>query len=230
MIAVCVVLVGIVVVNSAKFDWVERISLLIAAVAVAAFAARTIERGREAAAPETPAFVTHQPGVGRPDQRSTERTPNGPTPTRGPETAPRSAKPGSLPASDTEPPRLAGFVIVAQELDAREGPVTLEFLAYLIDDMAGIAGSGYSSSPTQARFRSPSGRQFVDAIFSDSQRTEGTPQNGRYKSTATLPRYAEGGVWHLEHFLLVDQIGNSVNLKEVEVAVLGFSTTFRLAE
>jgi hypothetical protein len=106
----------------------------------------------------------------------------------------------------------------------------VQCLAHLVDDLAGIAGSGYNSSPTQVRFKSPSGRQFVDVIFSDSQRTEGTPQNGRYRSAATLPRYAEAGVWHLEYFLLVDQTGNSVYLKETDVAALGFATTFHLAE
>jgi hypothetical protein len=135
-----------------------------------------------------------------------------------------------LPASDTEPPKLVSFVIVTRDVDAREGPVTLEFLAHLTDDMAGIAGSNYSSSGTQVRFRSPSRRQFVDANFSDPQRIEGTAQNGRYRSPAILPRYSEAGVWHLESFLLVDQTGNMARLNETEVAALGFATTFRLAE
>ena len=48
-----------------------------------------------------------------------------------------------------------------------------------------------------ASFRSPSG-QYVTAYFDPTHRISGTPQNGDYTSTVTIPQAAEQGTWTLQ--------------------------------
>ena len=240
VIAVCVAVFVAAIVNSLRLDKVQAISLAVAAIAVAVFAARTVEL-QQRRNPSSEALSTSvQPdnrnaSTGSMVQESQNPSFDRPLTSGDSRATEDSGRPGAirgdrLPASDTEAPRLAGFAIPSRVLDARPGPVSVEFLAQLVDDLPGVAGRDYSSSPTQVRFRSPSGRQFVDAIFSYPQLIEGTPQNGRYRAFASIPQYSEAGVWHVEYFLLVDQTGNTATLHEKDLQVMGFPTTFTLAE
>jgi hypothetical protein len=127
---------------------------------------------------------------------------------------------------DTEPPRLVAFAIPSPEADVKTGPANVEVQAHLTDNLAGIAGAGYNSSPTQVRFRSPSGQQECTAMFVPEQHLEkGDRLNGHYRSVVTLPRFAEGGVWAVDYFLLVDQCGNFHTLHAAELDARGFPTT-----
>jgi hypothetical protein len=98
--------------------------------------------------------------------------------------------------------------------------------ARITDDLAGNAGAGYSSSPSQIRFVSPSGGQFVDAMLSGSELISGTTTDGVYEYQMTIPRLAESGVWTISSFLLVDQVGNLRWKTAAELSGAGFPTTF----
>lgn len=127
--------------------------------------------------------------------------------------------------SDTTAPVLRAFDFSPRRVDVATGPVVVTFTARLTDDIAGVAGSGYSSSPSQVLLVSPSGVQSVWAIFAaDQQRLSGTPLDGEYRSTAVVPQFSESGVWRVRYFLLVDQIGNMRNLAGSEIAALNFPT------
>ena len=108
-------------------------------------------------------------------------------------------------------PTSSALEIVPTVVDTAGGAQSITFRAHLADGPAGLARAGYSSSPSQARFRSPSGAQFVDAVFFEN-RISGDDTDGVWEYTATLPQYAESGIWTLEYVLLVDQLGNSVSL------------------
>lgn len=130
-------------------------------------------------------------------------------------------------AGDVTPPELRGFQIDPDLVDVRGAPARILLKAHLVDDQAGLAGQNYSSSPTQVRFQSPTARQFVDGLFESHRHiVHGTPLDGHYETTLTIPRFAEAGTWSVAYFLLVDQVGNSQYLTSVEMGQEGFPTDF----
>ncbi len=65
----------------------------------------------------------------------------------------------ALAQSDTQAPNLVSLGFTPRAIDTGEGSQIITFTAHLTDDVSGIGSS------TQARFRSPSGQQFVDVVF-----------------------------------------------------------------
>lgn len=132
------------------------------------------------------------------------------------------------PRSDTDPPTLLAFDFQPRAVDASSGDQMVSFSATLADEVSGLAGPGFTSSPTQARFRSPRG-QFFDVIFDSGRHlVSGDRTLGHYVSEAVVKAFSEIGVWKLEYFLLVDQVGNQVYLRGEEVASRGLPTELRV--
>lgn len=132
--------------------------------------------------------------------------------------------------SDTTPPVLAAFEIPLGSVKVGHTSATVSLRAHLLDDLSGVAGPTYRSSPTQVRFRSPSGKQFVDAIFqSGRELVSGTANDGMYESQLRFQRFAEVGTWLLEYFLLVDECGNQDRLTAADVEAMGFPTSIQVA-
>jgi hypothetical protein len=130
-------------------------------------------------------------------------------------------------AGDVTPPELRDFQIEPDMVDVTSAPGRILLRAHLVDDQAGLAGADYSSSPSQVRFQSPTARQFVDGLFESHQHiVQGSPLDGHYETTLTIPRFAEAGTWTVAYFLLVDQVGNSQYLTSDEMDQAGFSTDF----
>jgi len=102
----------------------------------------------------------------------------------------------------------------------------LQVTAHITDDLSGNAGEGYTSSPTQIRFRSPSGNQFVDVMLAGYQLIDGTPTDGVYAGTARIAPYSEAGTWTVETLLVVDQVGNMKYYQTAEVAAMGLDVDF----
>lgn len=97
------------------------------------------------------------------------------------------------------------------------------------DELAGLAGEGYTSSPTQVRFRSPSGGQFRDGMFQpDLNLVSGDSNSGVYVYEMTIPQYAEGGLWTVESFLLVDQVGNQRRMGPEEMTGRSLPVSFEV--
>ena len=109
---------------------------------------------------------------------------------------------------DTVPPSLVSLAISPGQVDVSNSAATITVTARITDNLSGNAGESYSSSPSQIRFRSPSGSQFVDALLSGTERVSGTARDGRYRYKMTIPKHAESGKWTIESVLLVDQVGN----------------------
>ena len=81
---------------------------------------------------------------------------------------------GSTGVGDVTPPALLSLSWTPMTIDTSTGAKTITVTARITDDLSGNAGSGYSSSPSQGRFMSPSGKQFKDAMLDGSQRVSGT--------------------------------------------------------
>ena len=128
--------------------------------------------------------------------------------------------------SDTEGPQLVSLSMSPSSVNTSLSSQVVTVRARITDDLAGNAGAGYSSSPSQVRFMSPSGGQFVDAMLSASELISGTTTDGVYEYQMTVPRLAESGVWTISSFLLVDQVGNLRWRTAAELSGAGFPTTF----
>ncbi|MFN0095014.1 MAG: thrombospondin type 3 repeat-containing protein, partial [Dehalococcoidia bacterium] len=122
---------------------------------------------------------------------------------------------------DTDPPELTSFEISPATVDTSAGSQTITFTAHIVD-----SPSGNGNGPTQLQFRSPSGNQYLNAIFYSEQLVSGTPQDGIYSYTATLPAFSEQGTWRLYSFLLGDSAKNNKWLSEADLVALGLPTTF----
>ena len=124
-------------------------------------------------------------------------------------------------AQDTEPPNVLSFDFDPKAVDTSASSQEITFTARLTDDLSGVDLS------TQARFCSPSGNQFVDVGFwPPGGLISGDDLDGIYESKMNLPRYSEQGIWQLEYFLLVDNVGNTKWLDKDDITDLGFPTTF----
>ena len=127
---------------------------------------------------------------------------------------------------DVSPPRLEEFSLTPSSVSTAESGQTITLTARITDDLAGNAGDGYYSSPSQVFFVSPSGRQSVVAMFDARKLVSGSPQDGTYETTMSVPRYAEQGTWKVQYFLLADQAGNLRYLTAEDMEAAGLPTSF----
>ena len=128
-------------------------------------------------------------------------------------------------AGDTTAPKIVSYAFSTQSVNLTgNSAAPFQVTAQITDDLSGNAGEGYTSSPTQLRLRSPSGKQFVDVMLSDYQRISGTSTNGTFAGTGRIAPMSEAGTWTVESLLLVDQVGNSVYLMTEDLAAMGFDT------
>ncbi|MCX6672650.1 MAG: hypothetical protein NTY37_02605 [Methanothrix sp.] len=129
-----------------------------------------------------------------------------------PLTSPQSG--GVGPLADDQPPSVAGFAFLPQQLSvARPQPINLT--AHLIDDQAVWAA--------EAIFSGPRGEEAA-ALFSALNLTSGTAKDGYYGAKMLLPPSNETGEWHLQNLTLVDREGNRRVLLQEDLQDLGLPT------
>ena len=131
--------------------------------------------------------------------------------------------------SDINPPKITELYFYPASVKTSDSPQYITVIGRITDDLSGNAGIEYSSSPSQIRFRSPSGNQFSTALLSEPERISGTAVEGIYQSSLELPRFSENGLWKVEHLLLVDQVGNSKYIYYNELRNRGFDTNFNIS-
>ena len=134
--------------------------------------------------------------------------------------------------SDSEPPVLQSLSLSPSSINTAGSSQVITVSARIIDNLAGNAGNagnagaGYRSSPSQIRFKSPSGNQIVDAMLSGYERVSGTALDGVYSYAMTVPRFAESGTWVVDNALLVDQVGNLRRMTATDLANAGPPNSF----
>lgn len=94
---------------------------------------------------------------------------------------------------------------------------------HLTDDVAGVAGVEYQSSPSQARIEGPSGEDRAIVLHGDADRVSGTPWHGWYEGTLLLKAFDSRGVWAVQTLMLVDNAGHSSVLSRDDVVNRGFA-------
>jgi subtilisin-like proprotein convertase family protein len=125
---------------------------------------------------------------------------------------------------DSTPPALAEFSFSPASVDTSAGPKTITVRARLTDAGVGVAGEGYTRGATEARFKSPSGGQIIDALL--YKLASGDASDGTYEWSMTLPSGSENGVWTLQYVMPTDKVGNRATLNTGALAAAGFPTTF----
>ena len=129
-------------------------------------------------------------------------------------------------ASDSTPPVLASLTLNHSTVDVSSATQQIVFTAHITDNLSGNAGTGYSSSPSQIRFSSPTGTQSLDLMLDGTKLVSGTLQDGVYSSAITVPLNAEAGTWTASYAMVVDQVGNTRTLTASQLTAAGIPDSF----
>jgi hypothetical protein len=81
-------------------------------------------------------------------------------------------------------------------------------------------------------FQSPSGQQnlIVNPYHNSFILNSGTPLNGQWQVSATLPQFSEGGTWTLQALTIQDRALNPLFFDNAALQALGFPTSFVVFE
>ncbi|MDQ3962690.1 MAG: hypothetical protein M3277_02065 [Actinomycetota bacterium] len=142
---------------------------------------------------------------------------------------------------DPVAPELVGFDFDPKAFDTRESSHLITVTARFTD-MSGLNhASVLFSAPGESCTLSSceEGRQSIRVTFYPTDLVEGSSTDGVYRSTVTLPQYAELGEWKLSWLQALDAVGNELLLIEHnpygnafmggrngEVAAKGFPVSF----
>jgi hypothetical protein len=128
---------------------------------------------------------------------------------------------------DVTPPDLRSFELIPGDVHVGESGGTVRCRVRLVDDCAGVAGTGYTSSPSQARLVSPSG-QILDAVFTDQSLISGDSHDGVYEDRFVFAPAAERGRGVIDTVMTVDSVGNTRRFSAAELRELGFQVAVQV--
>jgi hypothetical protein len=124
---------------------------------------------------------------------------------------------------DRTAPRLAGLTFSPRSVDVTAAARTVEFRVQGTDAGSGVRFfSVWLQGPTQASSGSCSGPASVSG---NGELVSGTPLDGVWKCTVTLPKGAAAGTWTVSQVGLRDVAGNAVFVNRPELAAAGSPTT-----
>ena len=126
---------------------------------------------------------------------------------------------------DTTPPVLTcgqpgDCVLSSPAVDTATGSVQVDVTAHFVDAPAGLQGAFVA-------FTSPSGNQGVSASMGGVP-ASGTPQNGVYNGTATIPQFAEAGVWRATSIYATDAANNTSVYYGASLAATNFPSAIHV--
>ena len=133
---------------------------------------------------------------------------------------------GSTGAGDTTPPVPQSLELSTTKVDLSNGDFTISATTHLTDDLSGIGDD--NSLNAEIRWRSPSGQQFVDASFYAN--SSGNDNDATFNNSypITFNANAETGIWNIEYFRVVDEVGNGKWFYPDELKGLGIETTIEV--
>lgn len=129
---------------------------------------------------------------------------------------------------DLAPPVPTALRFVPAFVDTSAGPQTVQVEIDATDDLSGVRLAPttpnlswiygpYMESPSGAQWRYPS-------PWSWSALT-GTPQDGTWTNSFSLPQYSEAGTWSVSWFRFEDDAHNEIYLNRQQYAALGLTST-----
>lgn len=128
--------------------------------------------------------------------------------------------PSATPATDEQPPSLAGFDFEPRTI-LTSAPRAINLTLNIIDDQSG-------PWICAAYFQSPSGDQEAVAIFDAKNLTFASSKDGVYVARMLLPQGSEIGNWELENLTLADRAGNRKVLLRMDLLRQGLPVQLRV--
>lgn len=131
---------------------------------------------------------------------------------------------------DTEAPLVTDVIIAPGTIDVSTGAAVIDVTLEITDNLSGVTFStcvagGQPSFFFPVTLISPSG---VQQRFTPSNATTlaaGTPQDGFWHATFTMPQYSEAGTWEIQSIQVVDCARNFGFLSSFELTTLGLQRT-----
>ncbi|MCP4599807.1 MAG: peptidoglycan DD-metalloendopeptidase family protein [Proteobacteria bacterium] len=124
---------------------------------------------------------------------------------------------------DTTAPALQSMQVSPAIVDPSGGSQEVEVVFTATDDLSGITNTTCYVSGLV--FTSPSGSQSVTVNACYFELISGTTNDGTFRTTATFPQHAEGGVWLPTQMILSDDVGNIKFLYRQDFVDLGIDAS-----
>jgi hypothetical protein len=134
----------------------------------------------------------------------------------------KSASAGvTVTTEDRTVPRLAGLSFTPTEVDVTSGARTVEFSLRVTDGGSGndFIAIGFQG-PTPGSGASCHGPVSGNAVLAS-----GTPHDGVWKCTTSIPKGATAGTWTIPQLNLIDVAGNQAIYDRAQLVALGLPTT-----
>lgn len=116
-------------------------------------------------------------------------------------------------------PELLSLSLTPSAVNTTAAAATITVEARIIDDVSGNATS-------RIRFRSPSGTEFVEAVFGSSERISGTAVDGVYRFQMSVLQSSESGIWTVDTVTLVDLSPATRLLTAAQLQAAGLPSSF----
>lgn len=129
-------------------------------------------------------------------------------------------------AGDADNPKLSSILANVSSVNTSKAAKTITFSIRATDDYIGIAGQDNATGFSQIILQHSTTSQRVFATIDPDRRVSGTPKNGLYKVTVTLPRYSAMGNWEITVWLN-DHLGNRTIYQSTDLVRLGFVSKIR---
>lgn len=124
-------------------------------------------------------------------------------------------------SKDIQPPNLLALNLEPSVVNA-SSPGQVNLTAHIIDDWSGISSRGL----TVARFKSPSGSQAAEAVFSANSLASGSKEDGFFRASMAMPKGPEPGTWRMDSLVLADDQGHQRTLSGDDLARMGLPSEF----
>jgi len=108
--------------------------------------------------------------------------------------------------SDVTPPVVDELSISPKFVDTSAGPQTITITAHITDDLSGLRYLTIWFGPLLYGHD-----QDKSVIIQDADIVSGTPTDGTYETTLTLPRYSADGRWIAKYAIIDDRVGNTAS-------------------
>jgi RHS repeat-associated protein len=131
---------------------------------------------------------------------------------------------------DTSPPQLTGLTLSRSSMDVSSGSQTVDLTLSLTDNLSGVDFNCHTYCIYVIGFTSPSGKQAQTSANYNFSMVSGTDLNGQWKTTITIPRYSEAGIWRLNGLTIWDTANNQLQLTLGQIQSMGFPSTLTVAD
>ena len=126
---------------------------------------------------------------------------------------------------DTTPPQLTGLTFSPSSINVTSSAQAVSLTLTLTDNLSGVDFSCHTFCIYVIGFTSPSGKQTQSSANYDFTSVSGTPLNGQWNTTITIPRYSEAGTWTINGLTIWDAANNTLRLTTAQILSMGFPTS-----